>query len=204
MDKNVTTIFLSKALTIAFTRLAGSVSPILPVWFVFSYFVLRKINYFISDVRFADLSKDLFKSGTMTERMFSMILGVATLFLFIVAGYYVIEPYMFFLWTACALLINILWIAVLRILVDPVKDRNPNLTIRTLFKNYIIINAFEILICLVSGLWLSGKWQWPGMTFETIQPWVFGVSLGLLGFIMLLDLLLHKVFLFDYEYKCEP
>jgi hypothetical protein len=203
MDKNVTTIFLSMALTIAFTRLVGSTNPTIGMWAIFLYFVFRKISYYVCDIRFSELSANIFKQETTTERMFNLFLGVSTLFMFIVSGYFVIQIDAFFLWQSLALLFNIGWVILLLILIDPVKDKNPKLTVRRMFRNFIIINSIEMIIFLVGGLWLSCKWVINGISDEVISKWILGIVLGTLSFIMLIDFLLHKYFLFDPTYKCD-
>lgn len=203
MDRNVFTIFLSMSLTVAFTRIVAVETPTWGMWGVFLYFVFRKISYYVADARFADISGSLFRAETVTERMFHLLLGVASLFLFIVAGYYVTTPSAFFLWKSFALLINIFWLVLLMILVDPQKDKNSRLTVRTMFRNFSIINGVEILVCLIAGFWLRGKWEWKGSAFAELEPWVLGLGLGTLFFIMLIDFLLHKYFLFDPTYTCE-
>lgn len=203
MDSNVTTIFLSMALTIAFTQLVKLQSPGWEIWVIFFYFAFRKISYYVADVRFNELSLKIFRQETVTERMFNLFFGVSTLFLFIVSGYFVSSPVKFYFWSAFTLLINIAWIILLLVLIDPEKDKNHKLSIRAMFKNFIFINIAEIVIFTISALWLNGQWATKGLTFEEIKPWIFGISLGGLGFIMLIDFLLHKYFLFDPNYSVE-
>lgn len=204
MDSNVTTIFLSMALTIAFTQLVSAQPAPLSVWILFFYFCFRKCSYYASDVRFNQLSTKIFKKENISERFLHFTFGISTLFLFVVTGYFITEPCKFFLFTALALVINIMWLIMLLLLIDPTFDNNPKLTIRQMFKNFIVINVIEIFICVIGGLWLACKWKWDGMVYMAIQPWVFSLSVGLLVFVMFVDILLHKYFLFDPDYKCEP
>jgi len=203
MDRSVFTIFLSMSLTVAFTRIVNITNPSFGVWLIFFYFVFRKISYYVADARFSDISCDVFKQETVTERMFHLLLGVSSLFLFIVAGYYVTNPSVFFLWNAFALFINICWLVLLLILVDPEKDKNQQLQIRTMFRNFIMINAVEIVFSLTAGLWIKCRWEWQGVNYYDLEPWVLGIGLGTLFFIMLIDFLLHKHFLFDPKYSCS-
>ena len=141
------------ALTIAFTRLVEIQSPGWEIWVIFFYFAFRKISYYVADVRFNELSLEIFRQETVTERMFNLFFGVITLFLFIVAGYFITSPVKFYFWSALTLLLNIAWLVLLLVLIDPEKDSNNKLTIRSMFRNFIFINIAEIsilIICLLA------------------------------------------------------
>lgn len=201
MDKNVHTVFLSMALTLGLTRMAGEAPHQWPVWLIFAYFILRKTSYFPTDIRFTALAPQLFKPGSLVERMLDLLFGIFTLFLFLVVSYYVVEPRLFFLWYALALFVNIMWLILLYALIDPAQDQHPRLTVREMFRNFAVINGIEVGLCLLVGFWLVGKWQWPGLSYETAEPWIFGLAIGVLVFLMLIDVLIHKEFMFDPDYN---
>ena len=85
MDKNVTTIFLSIALTVSFTQFVSikEPGPGIDLWTIFLYFIFRKVSYYAFDLRFADLSENVYKEETKIARMFNFFFGLSTLFLFI-------------------------------------------------------------------------------------------------------------------------
>ena len=201
MDKNVTTIFLSIALTISFTQLATTNNPEYYQWFLFFYFIFRKVGYYAFDVRFADLTETIFKEETKTERMFNFFFGISTLFLFIVTGYFVIEPIKFFFFNSATLFINIFWMIILIIAIDDTKDRNPKLPIKRIFKNFIWINIVEIVFCMTAGLLLKCEFTLDNLPFAETKPYIYLFLVGGLFLIFIVDTVLHKDFLFDPRYS---
>lgn len=203
MDVNVITIFLSLALTIAFTRM-WDLSPIpITTWMIFFYFCFRRCCCYLAEVRLVTLEPHLLKTDMLFERFAAFAFGIDALFLFVVTGYNVTKPDHFFLWSSLALLVNIIWLIVVLLLVDKANDTNPKLTVREMLRNCLILKGLEAVICLFGGTWLYCKWEWDGMDFSTIQPWVFLLSLGLLVFIIIVEAILHKAFLFDSTYKIK-
>lgn len=188
------------ALTIAFTRLV-SLEATSTMWAIYIYFGFRKITYYITDIRFSDLCDDVFIEDSTLTRMFNLFLGVLTLFMFIVSGYYVIAPPTFFILNAITLTINLVWLVLLNNAIDPNKDKNNKLTISRMFKNFMIINIVEILLCVASGVWLDGNYQFNQHPFAEIENVIYIISLGFLFLIMFLDLFLHREFLFNPKYS---
>jgi hypothetical protein len=205
MDKNVLTVFLSIGLTLAFTRIAALETVPVLVWGFFWYYVIRRITYYVADIRFADLAAgDVFRADSSAERVGNLFLGVVTLFLFAMSGFFVSEPLRFFTWTMITLAFNVFWLFILLRAIDPARDQNPSLTIRRMFKNFIGINVFEIIICAVASLWLVNKWGVGTRPFETIQPWVLTVTLIVLCATMVGDLLFHREFVVATSYPTNP
>lgn len=204
MDKNVTTIFLSIALSLSFTQFASIHDANSYQWLIFCYFIFRKVSYYAFDLRFADISEDVFKAETKMARMFNFFFGISTLFLFIVTGYFVIDPIKFFFFNSATLFANIGWIVILLIAIDDKKDRNPTLTVKKILNDFIWINIIEIFICVVAGIIIKSEIQINKLTYAQYEGYVIPISLGILFFIFIIDILLHQDFLFDPKYSIKP
>jgi hypothetical protein len=195
MDPNLAIVFVSMALTVAITRLAGETDPTGSSVAICLYFILRRVNYYIIDKKFALMFDSMIKPGREFERIIETYLGVITLFCFLISGFYVIDPKRFFWWTCLALIFNVLWLILVRFLIDGSKDRNKVLRVSELYRNSIVENLAEVAVCLAVAIVLTIEPNHEKLPFQTVASWSIGLGLGILGFIMFFDLVVHRHFL---------
>jgi len=200
MEYSISTIFLSMALTVALMRFIGLQDPPVEVWGIFFFFIVNKIRFYIGDIRYARIAPIIVRDDSHTDQIIALLLGIGVLFIFILMGYYVIDPSKFYLWYSLGLIINIGWLWYLRNMIDPQKDTYKKRLVRDVIKSWIILDFYELPITFTTGVLLFAKPEIGNIKFEQMELWVIYTSIGILVFIAFMELIINKIFLFDRYY----